>query len=405
MNNPGNKKTPRINTLLWSVIPIIMVGAGVSLYSQLDGTQFSIFLISQGLLLLCFLCLYSINKKAHQGFIDNMAISLSDLQNHAEHPHQINSPNDRLDTFTNHFNQTINGLSANQGLFINVSQQLALHAHELSENANEIHEQMSLQDKMIQVAKQQLDGLKSVFNHATNTADETVRVANNSENEGNSGKLVMTQAMGGISTLSDQVNGMEKIIQHLGEDSEAINGIVNVIRSVSDQTNLLALNAAIEAARAGEHGRGFAVVADEVRGLANKTHDSTEEIRGIINTLHEHVSTAVDAIKSSVDLARNSDELMEDVIISYSEIVGYMSEVSRLGSTLAESTHNEQDTASHTVNTLEQIKDISQLTVDHIKQMKASSMELGKLGEQLEILSNGKQQNTSEEDTGDIDLF
>ncbi|NOX08223.1 MAG: hypothetical protein GXP22_01825 [Gammaproteobacteria bacterium] len=365
----------------------------------------TLFFIAQVLLLLCFSYLFYSQKKNKIRLIEEITISLQDIQQSKESPHQAVSTDHASNEFINLFNQTINAVSANKSLFVNVSQQLASHAHELSKNAEEIHLQMSLQDKMIQVAKQQLDGLNNVFKHASNTADETVRVANNSEQEGNSGKLVMTQAMSEISNLSDEVNGMERIIQHLGEDSEAINGIVNVIRNVSDQTNLLALNAAIEAARAGEHGRGFAVVADEVRGLANKTHDSTEEIRVIIDTLHEHVSIAVKAIKSSVDLARSSDEMIENVIISYSEIVGYMSEVSRLGTTLASSTHNEQDTASHTVNTLEQIKDISQRTVDHIEQMEASSMELGKLGEQLEILSNGSQANSNKENSGEIDLF
>ena len=264
-------------------------------------------------------------------------------------------------------------------LFDDVSNKLADYANNLSETANTVLENINLHESMTSDIYTQLGALQSVLTQAKTTADETVEVSAKSEVEGNSGKLVMTKAMSGVMALSQNVSETEAIVGRLGEDSSAISNIIDVIRGVAEQTNLLALNAAIEAARAGEQGRGFAVVADEVRSLANKTQQSTEEIEGIIRTLQSNVATAVEQISTSTTLANEADEMMEEMIMSYSEIVGYMSSVSTLGNTLASVTNTEQNSATMAFDTLQQIKDITVKTADDIKDLQAASMELMKL--------------------------
>ena len=264
-------------------------------------------------------------------------------------------------------------------LFDDVSNKLADYANNLSETANTVLENINLHESMTSDIYTQLGALQSVLTQAKTTADETVEVSAKSEVEGNSGKLVMTKAMSGVMALSQNVSETEAIVGHLGEDSSAISNIIDVIRGVAEQTNLLALNAAIEAARAGEQGRGFAVVADEVRSLANKTQQSTEEIEGIIRSLQGNVATAVEQISTSTTLANEADEMMEEMIMSYSEIVGYMSSVSTLGNTLASVTNTEQNSATMAFDTLQQIKDITVKTADDIKDLQAASMELMKL--------------------------
>ncbi len=324
----------------------------------------------------------------------NQAIDFSAIKKTGNHP-AIKALHEQLVPF---LQQQAN----NQSLFDDVSAKLADYAQQLSERSSAVMENLRLEDSMTAVVHTQIGGLQSVLTQAQSTATETVEVANKSEQEGSSGKLVMTRAMSGVLALSENVAETSEIVERLGRDSDAISNIVDVIQGVAEQTNLLALNAAIEAARAGEQGRGFAVVADEVRSLANKTHQSTEEIEKIIKSLQQNVKTAVEQIHSSTTLADEADELMEEMINSYSEIVGFMATVSELGTTLAHVTTNEQNSASMAFNTLEQIKEISQKTEVDIHDLQAASMELGKLGQQLGVLL-GK--TSADEKETEVDLF
>jgi methyl-accepting chemotaxis protein len=289
----------------------------------------------------------------------------------------------------------------NSQLYAEVAEKLAHYANELSETSLVIHENVELQEKMTLLVYEQLNTLQQVLLVAKNTADTTVAVADKSESEGNSGKLTMTKAMTGVSSLSESVASTQSIISQLGTDSTNISSIISVIQSVAEQTNLLALNAAIEAARAGEHGRGFAVVADEVRSLATKTQQSTEEISNIISSLQKHISHAVDKTRSSQTLAEQADELMEEVIMSYSEIVGFMSEVSELGIALATSTNDVQDRSNMAFATLQQIKEVSHNTTRDINQLQKSNMELSKLARQLTMFVSPDKSSG----TGEVDLF
>lgn len=291
----------------------------------------------------------------------------------------------------------------NTGLYHDMADKFTEHATTLSETSELIHENVELEEKMTLVVYGLLEKLQSALNHAKDTADQTVEVADKSESEGSSGKLVMTKAMTGVATLSQSVSETETVISQLGVDSKSISNVVNVIQSVAEQTNLLALNAAIEAARAGEHGRGFAVVADEVRSLASKTQESTIEIENIITTLQKNVDQAINNTKQSHSLADDADELMEEVIMSYSEIVGFMSNVSDLGLKLAESTHDVKDTAELAFTLLQQIKDISNHTTNDIGQLQHSNMELSKLSEQLGVIVASA--DSEGVNKSDIDLF
>lgn len=322
---------------------------------------------------------------------------------------QINSQDYRQDAQLElcalRFNQTLSAMSRNRDLFNSIAASLAEHARELSDSTAGILQDMEYQRQETSNAHTLLEGLQSVLSVARQTAENTVEVSGKSESEGNSGKLVMTEAMSGVLALADTVNKAGDIVKTLGKDSESIGGISNVIRGVAEQTNLLALNAAIEAARAGEQGRGFAVVADEVRSLAAKTQQSTEEIQAIIQQLLEHVKNASAVIQQSVDLAANSDELMEGVVISYSELVGFMANVSELGNNLAEVTMNEHETASQAYTNLNRIQEISSETMDRAMQLQASSDELNKLGEQLINLVAHQGDSIKNEQTNQDDVL
>jgi methyl-accepting chemotaxis protein len=303
--------------------------------------------------------------------------------------------------FSTDLSSLLKGYYDNTARYHEMAEKFTEHTTTLSETSELIHENVELEEKMTQVVYGLLEKLQTVLNHAKDTADQTVEVADKSESEGSSGKLVMTKAMTGVATLSQSVSDTETVISQLGVDSKSISNVVNVIQSVAEQTNLLALNAAIEAARAGEHGRGFAVVADEVRSLASKTQESTVEIENIITTLQKNVDQAIENTKTSHSLADEADELMEEVIMSYSEIVGFMSNVSELGVQLAKNTHDVKDTAELAFTLLQQIKDISNHTTSDIDTLQHSNRELSKLAEQLGVIVSAGENETK----AGVDLF
>lgn len=181
----------------------------------------------------------------------------------------------------------------------------------------------------------QLESLQSLISEGLENTDKQRNISQKSRKESHSGNVLITNAIGGVSSLTDNVTELSNEIEQLGEMSIRVNSILATITSITEQTNLLALNAAIEAARAGEHGRGFAVVADEVRGLAGKAQTSASEIGQIIDDLVSQVQAAVsntDAAQAKVD---EMDEQITDAAMSYAELVNQMIQLDKLTEIMA----------------------------------------------------------------------
>lgn len=181
----------------------------------------------------------------------------------------------------------------------------ALQAVEVSRRTNEDMDRQAKEIEMVATAMNEMTAtVHDVASNASHTAEAT-RVA---EQEVQTGKAVVHESITTIGQLAKRVEEAVAVIAKLAQDSEQIGSVVEVIRGIAEQTNLLALNAAIEAARAGEQGRGFAVVADEVRTLASRTQTSTDEIQDMIQKLQDAAGSAVGVMEQGQQAARTSVE-------------------------------------------------------------------------------------------------
>ena len=172
-------------------------------------------------------------------------------------------------------------------------------------------------------------------------------------------------------------------MQHLAGESQRIGSLLDVIRSVSEQTNLLALNAASEATRAGEAGRGFGVVADEVRGLAQRTQQSTEEIEQLIESLHSGTDQVTSLLDNSKRLTEQSVELSRKAGDALSQITDTVSSIQGMNQQIATASEEQSVVAEQINRSVINVRDVSDQTSAASEQTAASSGELEQLGQQL----------------------
>ncbi|WP_370409078.1 MULTISPECIES: methyl-accepting chemotaxis protein [Pseudomonas] len=241
--------------------------------------------------------------------------------------------------------------------------------------------------------KDETDQVATAMNEMAATVLEVARnaefasaAATAADSQAREGNQVVNDAIGQIEQLARQVEESILAMQQLAQESERIGSILDVIKSVSSQTNLLALNAAIEAARAGEAGRGFAVVADEVRGLAQRTQQSTEEIEELIGNLHSGTAQVVHLLDSSRDLSRDSVELSRRAGAALGQITETVSSIQGMNQQIATASEEQSSVAEEINRNVMTVRDIADQTTTASQQTAASSVELARLGGQLQTL-------------------
>lgn len=193
--------------------------------------------------------------------------------------------------------------------------------------------------------------VNEVAHNTTNASDSASQVAENAHE----GQKIVIQAVMEMQKVAAIVRGSAAVVGNLGVKSERISEIVNVISEIADQTNLLALNAAIEAARAGEQGRGFAVVADEVRRLAERTMASTKQIGAMVSEIQNETAQAVASIEKGKAEAEVSEKLSHQVEVSLSSIVNSIENIREVISQIATASEEQAATATVIAGNLEEI--------------------------------------------------
>lgn len=215
-------------------------------------------------------------------------------------------------------------------------------------------------------------------------AEEASQAAAAADGEAREGDKVVNEAIAQIERLASEVVRSTEAMSVLQQESDKIGSVMDVIKAVAEQTNLLALNAAIEAARAGEAGRGFAVVADEVRGLAQRTQKSTEEIEGLVAGLQNGTQQVSAVMSNSRALTDSSVALTRKAGLSLESITRTVSNIQSMNQQIAAAAEQQSAVAEEISRSIINVRDVSEQTAAASDETAASSVELARLGGQLQ---------------------
>ncbi|MGA8133199.1 MULTISPECIES: methyl-accepting chemotaxis protein [Pseudomonas] len=217
-------------------------------------------------------------------------------------------------------------------------------------------------------------------------AEQASQAAAAADGEAREGDKVVGEAIAQIERLATEVVRSTEAMSVLQKESDKIGAVMDVIKAVAEQTNLLALNAAIEAARAGEAGRGFAVVADEVRGLAQRTQKSTEEIEGLVAALQNGTQQVANVMNNSRTLTDSSVALTRKAGTSLENITRTVSNIQSMNQQIAAAAEQQSAVAEEISRSIVNVRDVSEQTAAASDETAASSVELARLGSQLQAM-------------------
>ncbi|RFA24490.1 hypothetical protein CAI21_21345 [Alkalilimnicola ehrlichii] len=293
---------------------------------------------------------------------------------------------DEVGQLTANFNRFVETL---QGVVRNIGDE----ANQLASAAEELSAVTSQTNAGVQRQNQETDQAATAINEMTATVQEIARnaaeasaAAQDANASAGEGRRVVAATVEAIDQLAQMLEHGRVTIDKLGSDAESITTIIDVIQDVAEQTNLLALNAAIEAARAGEQGRGFAVVADEVRDLAQKTQSSTHKIQELIETLQTGARSAVDAMANGGEQSQRTVQYAAEAGTSLEAITHKVSQINDMNAQIASAAEEQTAVSNDISQSVTRIRDIAVETAGGSKQTATSSEELARLSERLSKL-------------------
>ncbi len=295
---------------------------------------------------------------------------------------------DELGTLVHWFNVFVEKLHSTIGDVIQVITPLTNVSQELNTVSAKTSEVSSEQTRASTLVSNAMDDmLRSVTNVAEN-AGSAAQAADDADGEAKQGLSIVQSTVTSINDLAAEVERAAEVIIKLESDTESVGGILDVIKGIAEQTNLLALNAAIEAARAGEQGRGFAVVADEVRTLASRTQESTHEIQTVIEQLQSAARSAVGVMEQGKEQAQKSVEQAGATGASLEAITAKVTSITDMNQQIAGATEEQQSFANDIQQNVVSMRDASEVAEQNTYKVSDLSTSLKSLADQLDRVSS-----------------
>ncbi len=293
------------------------------------------------------------------------------------------SASDELGQLAAAFNKFVEKLDSIMQQVGDSTNELTTASEELSMVTNDTRQNVEQQQEEIQQVATAIEEMTASVKEVAVNTQATADAANHAGGQVNNGKNIIERSVAAVHQLSNRLKQSHEVIEALQQDSTSVGTVLDVIRGIAEQTNLLALNAAIEAARAGEHGRGFAVVADEVRTLAMKTQESTEEIRSIIESLQSRSDETVHLLQENKADIETTVSLSEQTQHAFEEIENAMQRLLDMSTQIASASEEQSVVTEDIARNVDRISQAAQGTASGAEQTAASSEMLARLGDTL----------------------
>ncbi|MBD3332658.1 HAMP domain-containing protein, partial [candidate division GN15 bacterium] len=282
-------------------------------------------------------------------------------------------------TMVSNLKKMIHQLRENADQLVSAATEIASASEQASQGAQNQNEQVSQVSSAI-------EEMSATILQSTKNAGEATEASQRASETANSGGEIVGDTIRGMQQISETVSESSSSIGKLAQSAEQIGEIIGVIDDIADQTNLLALNAAIEAARAGEQGRGFAVVADEVRKLAERTGKATGEITDMIKGIQTDTDAAVQSMESGIQQVTSGRELADKAGTSLNEIVSVSQQVMSQIQQIAQASEEQSTAAEQISKNIEHIASVTKETATGAEQSAAAAEELNRQAEGLKSM-------------------